>query len=181
MGPVRQLETQPTAGTKHGLVYGLPPRPAGPHRGRRPPQRARQLRGRCSLPTGFCRWSATTVGTLGRMSSGSGWTMRWSLLRGWFGGRKKRYLTCVRLPRRWRIGWTSCASSGLTRCWSNVANVGLDADGFTWHASRRARARLSGEAFDVEQTLPERESVARWYGEARVNLEGTSNVLLVLV
>ncbi|KAH6641014.1 hypothetical protein F5144DRAFT_609903 [Chaetomium tenue] len=51
----------------------------------------------------------------------------------------------------------------IGRMLEHAAQVGLDANGFTWHASRRARARLNGEAFDVEQILPTRELVSKWY------------------
>lgn len=51
----------------------------------------------------------------------------------------------------------------IDRMLEHAAQVGLDVNGFTWHASRRALARLNGEAFDVEQILPGQESVASWY------------------
>jgi hypothetical protein len=54
------------------------------------------------------------------------------------------------------MSWTSCVLE-------HAAQVGLDVNGFTWYASRQARERLDGEAFDVEQILLERESVALWY------------------
>lgn len=36
----------------------------------------------------------------------------------------------------------------------HVAQVGIDRNGFTWEAVRRAKAALNGEAFDMNQIDP---------------------------
>lgn len=45
----------------------------------------------------------------------------------------------------------------------HAEEVGIDNNGFTWHAMRRAEARLNGEAFDIDQIWPIGKSLASWY------------------
>ncbi|KAK0637380.1 hypothetical protein B0T17DRAFT_613979 [Bombardia bombarda] len=51
----------------------------------------------------------------------------------------------------------------VERVLHHAAEVGLDNIGYTWQAIRRARARLNGEAFDLEQMAPEWELLRHWY------------------
>ncbi len=51
----------------------------------------------------------------------------------------------------------------IGRVLEHAAKVGVDNNGFTWQATRRALARLKGEAFDTEQVTPEWEGLARWF------------------
>ncbi|OIW32592.1 hypothetical protein CONLIGDRAFT_630260 [Coniochaeta ligniaria NRRL 30616] len=51
----------------------------------------------------------------------------------------------------------------MERVLGHAAEVGVDNNGFTWLAIRRARARLNGEAFDMGQVAPEFEGLARWF------------------
>ncbi len=45
---------------------------------------------------------------------------------------------------------------------ARAAKVGVDNNGFTWHAMRRACARLNREAFDIDQVAPDWLSLIRW-------------------
>ncbi|KAH7006822.1 hypothetical protein EDB80DRAFT_751594 [Ilyonectria destructans] len=45
---------------------------------------------------------------------------------------------------------------------SHAQRVGIDENGYTWLAARRARARMNGEAFDEDQVKPSWEYLRHW-------------------
>ncbi|MBE3044882.1 hypothetical protein IMZ48_20440, partial [Candidatus Bathyarchaeota archaeon] len=44
----------------------------------------------------------------------------------------------------------------------HAGKVGIDTNGFTWKAIRRARARLNGEAFEKEQVSSRCDRLSSW-------------------
>lgn len=51
----------------------------------------------------------------------------------------------------------------IERVLEHVAEVGFDNNGFAWQAIRRARARLNGEAFDIDQVAPDWKWLRSWF------------------
>lgn len=55
----------------------------------------------------------------------------------------------------------------VERVMEHSEDIGLEANGYTWLATRRARARLNGEAFDEDQVNPSWEHLNHWEGYFR--------------
>lgn len=51
----------------------------------------------------------------------------------------------------------------IDRVLDHAQQVGIDTNGFTWKAIRRAQARLNGEAFELDQVAPYWEYLHSWF------------------